>query len=69
MNVMKKVYILIIVCLVVLFCSCAKENEVPPYQKTLSGTYVMPNPTPLTSDERAWLQELRNEYNNAIKGQ
>lgn len=66
---MKTKYLIGIVCGVVLLCSCNKENEVPPYQKASDRTYVMPKPVALTTEERAWLQEARDEYNNAIKGQ
>lgn len=62
-------YILSTVCLIVVFCSCSKEDEVPPYQKTLTSNYVIPAPVPLSSEERAWLNDLRDEYNNAIQGQ
>lgn len=66
---MKTKYIIGIIGMMLLFCSCEKENEVPPYQKTLNSSYVMPKPVALTAEERAWLNDLREEYNNAIKDQ
>lgn len=55
---------------IVLLCSaCGNENEVPPYRTTSTEAYVMPNPIPLTPEERALLNAKREEYNNAIKGQ
>ncbi len=62
-------YMIGIIGVIFLFCSCEKENEVPPYQKTLNSSYVMPKPVALTAEERTWLNDLREEYNNAIKGQ
>ncbi len=62
-------YMIGIIGMIFLFCSCEKENEVPPYQKTLNSSYVMPKPVALTAEERTWLNDLREEYNNAIKGQ
>lgn len=66
---MKAIYTIIVIAGALLLCSCNKGNEVPPYQKTLTSTYVLPSPEPLNQEERAWLKELRTEYENAIKNQ
>lgn len=66
---MKKKFSFLILILALCFCACSKEKEVPPYQKNLQSTYIMPKPVSLTDAERDWLKARREEYKNAIKGQ
>ncbi len=65
MNMRNKRNLLLISALLVL-CSCTKEKEVPPMTVSFDSEYVLPSPKPLTYDERAYVDQRRDEYNKAV---
>lgn len=66
---MKKIYLFIIAtaATVAALSSCEKSDEVPPVQKTAASTYQMPDPEPLTAEDRAVISAQEAEYNQNAK--
>lgn len=49
--------------------ACDQPDKVPPRETRYVETYIPPKATPLTQEERNYVDQRREEYNNAIKGQ
>lgn len=47
-------------------CSCRRASELPPIQDGYATTFVLPDPVDLTTEDRALIKALQEEYNNAI---
>ena len=47
--------------------SCEKYDEVPPAQVQKGGSYKLPDPQPLTQEDRAEISALETEYNENAK--
>lgn len=45
--------------------SCRQANELPPLNAGYAKEFIMPDPVRLTIEEREYIQELRDEYNQA----
>lgn len=43
--------------------SCEKYDEVPPEQVQKGSSYKLPDPTPLTQEERDVISAMEKEYN------
>jgi hypothetical protein len=65
MNMLKKRFILLIIVSLV-YCSCTKEDEVPPMTVNFDSEFILPSPKPLTYDERAYVDQRRDEHNKAV---
>ncbi len=65
---MKKEYISLIILSLVLLCiSCSrKPDELPPIKEGYENTIQLPEPEVLSSADRQYLEELRDEYINSI---
>lgn len=48
--------------------SCDNADELPPLNEGYATTVVMPDPVDLTSEDRAYIQQLQDEYNAAVSG-
>ena len=48
------------------FASCDTADELPPLNDGYATTVVMPAAEDLTSEDRDYIQELQDEYNEAI---
>jgi hypothetical protein len=66
---MKK-HVIIIFALVastVLLTTCDKVDEIPPItESTTNKTYRMPDPVPLSAEESALVEQIRQEYRNSL---
>ncbi len=52
----------------ILFVSCEKLSETPPELKSMNNRRIdLPDATLLTGDEAAIVEDLKNEYQEAIK--
>ncbi len=52
----------------ILFVSCEKLSETPPELKSMNNRRIdLPDATLLTGDEAAAVEDLKNEYLEAIK--
>lgn len=60
---MKKILFAII--FLVAMSSCRQANELPPLNAGYAKEFIMPDPVRLTIEEREYIQELRDEYNQA----
>lgn len=60
---MKKILIIIIA--VMALCSCRRASELPPIDAKYAKEFIMPDPVRLTVSEREYIQDLRDEYNQA----
>lgn len=49
------------------FASCQKTDEVPPVQTKYASSYRLPDPKPLTNQDRAYIDSLEKEYENNTK--
>jgi hypothetical protein len=61
---MKKILLLIVA--IMALCSCRQASELPPIQDGYATTFVLPDPVDLTTEDRALIKALQEEYNNAI---
>lgn len=52
--------------LLIAFASCDTADELPPLNDGYATTVVMPAAEDLTSEDRDYIQELQDEYNEAI---
>ena len=50
---------------IVAFASCRQANELPPLNSGYAKEFIMPDPVRLTIEEREYIQDLRDEYNQA----
>ena len=57
--------IFIIIALVAL-SSCRQASELPPIDAKYATEFIMPDPERLSMTEREYIQEMRDEYNDAI---
>lgn len=62
---MKK--ILYIVIAILAFSSCRKAPELPPLSDGYAKDVIIPDPENLTMEERDYLEELEEEYENSTK--
>lgn len=46
--------------------SCDTADELPPLNEGYATTVIMPDPVDLTDEERDYIRELQDEYNQAI---
>ena len=69
MKIMKKTVIitLLVLCAAAGLSSCRQPNELPPLTDGYATKYILPDPEDLTAAERLSLQEMEEEYDNAIK--
>lgn len=53
---------------VLAMASCSSEDEVPPRndQAVTVKNYKMPDPTPLTNDDKATVDAIKDEYKKAV---
>ena len=58
--------ILIIVLAAMLLNSCDNASELPPLDNGFATQFILPDPVDLTEEDRAYLDELEEEYENAI---
>ena len=62
------IFVAVVVALVLsVFSSCRRASELPPLNKGYATTVIMPEPEDLTAADRAYVRELKEEYENAIK--
>ncbi len=47
--------------------SCQQPNELPPLKEGYASDFIIPDPTDLTAEERAVVDALEEEYENATK--
>lgn len=47
--------------------SCRQPNELPPLKEGYASDFIIPDPTDLTAEERAVVDALEEEYENATK--
>ena len=45
--------------------SCRQADELPPLNSGYAKEFIMPDPVRLTIEEREYIQDLRDEYNQA----
>ncbi len=66
---MKKKHLLIMAAFaaVAILASCENVNEVPPIQTTAATGYQLPDPEPLTAEDRAVISAQEAEYNQNAK--
>lgn len=64
----KKLFVILSVMLLS-FCisSCRRASELPPLNGGYAKEVLIPEPEDLTAADRAYLKELEDEYENAIK--
>ena len=62
---MKK--IIYIALAVLAFSSCRKASELPPLSDGYADEVILPDPENLTPEDREFLAELENEYENSTK--
>ena len=62
---MKKIFLAIFAIFAV--ASCKQPSELPPINDGYAPTFILPDPVDLTSEDRAFIQRQRDEYDNAIK--
>lgn len=60
---MKK--IILVTFAIIALSSCRQANELPPLNAGYAKEFILPDPVRLTMEEREYMQELRDEYNNA----
>ena len=48
-------------------CSCRKADELPPLNEGYATKFILPDGVNLTSEERDYLEELDQEYQDATK--
>lgn len=60
---MKKIVFIILA--IMALSSCRQANELPPLNEGYAKEFILPDPVRLTMEEREYMQELRDEYNNA----
>ena len=65
---MKRIVILSIIAIAALLSgsSCSQPAELPPRNEGYATEYIIPDPEPLTQEERDYLDQAMEEYNNAI---
>ena len=61
---MKK--ILLIMIAIMALCSCRQANELPPINAGYAKEFILPDPVRLTVSEREYIQNLRDECNDAV---
>lgn len=49
-----------------LSASCNNASELPPLNEGYATEFILPDPTDLTSEERAYIQQLQDDYNASI---
>ena len=66
---MRKKHLLIMAAFaaVAILSSCENVDEVPPIQKTSATGYQLPDPEPLTAEDRAVISAQEAEYNQNAK--
>lgn len=64
---MKKIILISTILLGLIFSSCRRHNELPPLNTGYAKNVVLPEPTDLTSEERAELEKIKQEYEDATK--
>ncbi len=66
---MKKKHLLIMAAFAAatVLCSCENADEVPPMQKTAAYEYQLPDPEPLTAEDRAVISAQEAEYEQNAK--
>lgn len=47
--------------------SCNNYNELPPLNEGYATEFILPDPVPLTTEDREYLQALEDEYEQATK--
>lgn len=47
--------------------SCRQPDELPPLKEGYESDFIIPDPTDLTAEERAVVDALEEEYENAVK--
>lgn len=66
-NMRKKIIFIAMAVSLAGLASCRRANELPPLNEGYATEFIMPDPEPLTSEEREYLDRLEREYNDAIK--
>lgn len=62
---MKRILLISITLLTI--CSCRKADELPPLTDGYAKDVIVPDPENLTQEERDFIEELENEYENSTK--
>lgn len=57
--------ILFITISIVMLWSCKPASELPPLSEGYATTFIMPDPVELTSADREYINDLKDEYNKA----
>ncbi len=60
-------FLMAAVAAVAVVTSCGNVDEVPPLQNTAASSYQMPDPEPLTAEDRAVISAQETEYNQNAK--
>jgi hypothetical protein len=63
---MKKI-LLLILCTYPLWVACDKCDEVPPVADKIPSGYRLPDPTPLSEQDRQVIDEMETEFNDNVK--
>ena len=57
--------ILFIALFIMALCSCRDASELPPLTDGYASDFIMPDPENLTQEERDYLEDLEEEYENS----
>ena len=57
--------IIFIAIAILMLCSCKQASELPPLGEGYATTFIMPDPVELTSADREYINDMRDEYNKA----
>lgn len=58
--------ILFITIALMMLWSCKPASELPPLSEGYATKFIMPDPVELTSADREYINDLRDEYNKSI---
>ncbi len=63
-----KIYLLTgVVLMMSVLYSCRRASQLPPLNQGYASSVVLPEPEDLTTTDRAYLRDLKEEYENSIK--
>ncbi len=64
---MKKIIYIAAIIAIAGLSSCNNPSDLPPLDTNYDRSFVLPEPEVLTMDERTYIDQLRQEYETAIK--
>ena len=62
----KNIFFAILVLSALAVSSCRQADELPPIDKGYAKNFILPEPVNLTPSDRAYLDELQEEYDRAV---